>query len=95
MAAPSPRDVAAIADWQVRRPPTSSAMIKIVVVFLIFLSLSLLLIKYTLLTPINGKISRDKCLGSIFKFLILIHSPDFLFFTPLKGVLNRVTGFQE
>ena len=30
----------------------------------------------------------DKCLGCHFKFLILIHSPGFLFFTPLKGVLN-------
>jgi hypothetical protein len=56
------------------------------------------------LTPVNGKISRDsvqcplegyKCLGGIFKFLILIHSPDFSFFTPLKGVLKRVPGFQE
>jgi hypothetical protein len=49
----------------------------------------------TYITPVNGKISRDKCLGTIFKFLILIHSPDFLFFIPLKGVLKRVTGFRE
>jgi hypothetical protein len=41
------------------------------------------------LTPVNGKISQDsvqyplegcKCLGGHFKFLISIHSPDFLFF---------------
>jgi hypothetical protein len=41
------------------------------------------------LTPVNGKISQDKCLGGHFKFPVSIHSPDFLFFTPLKGVLKR------
>jgi hypothetical protein len=41
-----------------------------------------------LLTPVNGKISQDKCLGAHFKFPISIYSPDFLFFTP-KGVLKR------
>jgi hypothetical protein len=47
------------------------------------------------LTLVNGKISQDKCLGGHFKFLISIHSPDFLFFIPLKGVLKRVKGNLE
>ena len=63
--------------------------------------------KYTVLprqkqlrTPVNGKVGRDsvqcplegyKCLGGHFKFLISMHSPNFLFFIPLKGVLKRVT----
>jgi hypothetical protein len=30
------------------------------------------------LAPVNGKVSRYKCLGGIYKFLLLKSSPDFL-----------------
>ena len=42
-----------------------------------------------------SKVSLRSLSGDYFKFLIPTHSPDVLFFTPLKGVLKGVTGFQE
>jgi hypothetical protein len=43
------------------------------------------------LTPVNWKISQDKCLGGYFKCLISEESPAFVFFIPLKAwVLKRV-----
>jgi hypothetical protein len=44
---------------------------------------------------VQSSLEGDKCLGGYFKFLISKHSPDFLFFIPLKGELKRMTGFLE
>ena len=38
------------------------------------------------LTPVNGEISQDKCLGGNFKFIVSIQSSDFLFFDRKSGV---------
>jgi hypothetical protein len=43
----------------------------------------------------SGPLEGYKCHGGQVKYLISKESPAFLFFTPLKGVLKRVTGFLE
>jgi hypothetical protein len=55
----------------------------------------------TSLTPHKGGLflvpvqCGDKCLGAHPKFIISKHAHDFLFFLPLRGVLNRMIGFHE
>ena len=46
---------------------------------------------YSVQYPIEGY----KCLSGHSEILFSKHTLDFLCFTPLKGVLTRVTGFPE